>query len=78
MKKQLRPPFSKEVINNFNEYQVSGVFHPFTCECSNVLSIKEDGLYCNKCNYTQELISILPSTEEIKEQKDSLNKFFKQ
>lgn len=31
MTEQIRTPFTPAQVESLNEYQVSGVFHPFTC-----------------------------------------------
>ncbi len=54
---------TKEQIESFNEYQESGVFHPFTCgtkelhkhsDDEDVLVAESEGLYCPSCNYRQD------------------------
>lgn len=76
--KNIKPPFNSDIIEAFNQYQNSGIFHPYTCgKCSNTLSIKTESLFCNKCDYTQDTITMLPSIEVIKDSKDKLNDMFK-
>lgn len=76
--KNIKPPFNSDIIETFNQYQNSCIFHSYTCgKCSNILSIKTENLFCNKCDYTQDTITILPSLEVIKESKDKLNNLFK-
>jgi hypothetical protein len=52
----LEAPFTTEQVKSLNEYQESGVFHPFTCgtdKCRCVLIAAEDGWTCPECDYTQ-------------------------
>lgn len=63
----LKPPFNKDIQDNFKLYQSVGYLHPFTCgNCSGVsLNINEMYLYCPSCDYKQTSIPVLPSKEEI-------------
>lgn len=49
----VKAPFTPEQVKSLNDYQDSGVFHPFTCECRANLIATEKGWICNCCNYTQ-------------------------
>lgn len=57
--------FTEEEIKSFNEYQLSGIFHPFTCgsgrrtdkdhlDGEGLLVLGEGGLRCPYCDYTQQ------------------------
>ncbi len=58
MSNQILAPFTDDQITSLNEYQASGVFHPFTCggsiECRTNLIATKEGWTCPNCNYTQE------------------------
>ncbi len=71
----IKAPFNPDIIERFNAYQNSKIFHPYTCgNCSNsILKIKESGLYCEHCDYTQDKITILPEKNELQDNID----FFK-
>jgi hypothetical protein len=73
----LKPPFNKDVIDNFRFFQSAGYVHPYTCgNCSGVsLEIDSDKLYCPKCDYTQTSIGTLPTKEDI--EKMNPKKIFK-
>lgn len=56
--------FTPEEIQSLNDYQKSGMFHPFTCGSGNrtdeyhldgegLLVATEDGWKCSYCKYTQ-------------------------
>ena len=60
--------YSKEQIQAFNEYQHSGVFHPYTCGSGNrtdknhldgegLLELTESSLKCPYCDYTQNWVN---------------------
>lgn len=51
------PPYSKDDIQRFTEYQNSKRFHPYTCGngCGNLM-MNEEGLYCPSCDYKQQWI----------------------
>lgn len=59
MSAKLEPPYTKDQYESFNEYQLSGVFHPFTCpnrlhkKRESPLVADGDGLYCPNCGYEQ-------------------------
>lgn len=57
--------FTEEEIKSFNEYQLSGIFHPFTCgserrtdkdhlDGEGLLVLDEGGLECPYCEYRQD------------------------
>lgn len=48
-------PFTASEVEALNLYQVSGVFHPFTCaRCGTNLKASREGWYCpNLDGYTQ-------------------------
>lgn len=49
--------FTEEQVKNINEFQKSGVMHPFTCgNCGATLVATNDGLICptEGCGYTQD------------------------
>jgi hypothetical protein len=66
---QIKSPFTKEQVDNLNEYQQKGMFHPFTCdrkaqECEvnvsprdytkdGILIATEQGWICPCGKYTQ-------------------------
>lgn len=74
---KLIPPFTKENIILFDKYQSSGLFHPYTCvNCKpGILKMKETGLYCPDCDYTQTLVS-LPTEDIIDSQAKTIQDFF--
>lgn len=58
-------PFTEAQVRSLNDYQVSGVMHPFTCgPCRDRLGIREgndrllvatpEGWICPTCDYTQD------------------------
>lgn len=53
---QIFAPFTPEQVEGLNRYQVSGIFHEFTCgNDSNhqALVATADGWVCPDCDYTQ-------------------------
>ncbi len=59
MADQIQAPFTEDQVKSLNEYQPSGVFHPFTCggkNCRNDLVATEAGWKCPdpNCDYTQD------------------------
>lgn len=52
-------PFTPEQVTNLNEYQSSGLMHPFTCADRDdhngvdILIATESGWHCPFCDYTQ-------------------------
>lgn len=53
---EAQAPFTDEQIKSLNDYQVSGVFHPFTCGIDSVhalLVAGRDGWSCPDCEYKQ-------------------------
>jgi hypothetical protein len=59
MAEQIQAPFTEDQVNSLNEYQPSGVFHPFTCggdKCRNDLVATKEGWVCPdpECDYTQD------------------------
>lgn len=69
MTDKARAPFSDEQVQSLNEYQVSGVMHPFTCgACRDALGLLDEhgqfndrlltatpkGWTCPTCDYTQD------------------------
>lgn len=47
---KLTSPWSVDAVNSLNEYQASGVMHPFTCgHGSHVLRATEGGWVCDEC-----------------------------
>lgn len=52
-------PWTDDEVRSLNEYQASGVMHPFTCEnddadyCASVLTATPAGWICPDCDYTQ-------------------------
>lgn len=68
----MKPPFTQEIIDNFNAYQKAGYVHPYTCgNCSTELEIKTENMYCPKCDYTQTTIHFIPNKTEL----ENLNPF---
>lgn len=54
--KVINPPWTVEQVQNLNEYQQSGMFHPYTCgtdTCRADLIAEESGWRCPECGYTQ-------------------------
>lgn len=63
---QVRAPFTPEQVTSLNDYQRSGVFHPFTCgPCrdsdpnlplldEHLLVATEVGWVCPTCDHTQD------------------------
>lgn len=56
-----RAPFDAEQIASINEYQASGVFHPFTCggkDCDAELVATVTGMVCPRedCPYVQDWV----------------------
>lgn len=45
--------FTQDQIDSINAYQVSGIWHPFTCECGEVLNACSEGMKCPKCGHLQ-------------------------
>ncbi len=67
-----------EQIQEFNEYQKSGIFHPFTCGSGNrcddkhldgegLLVATKDGVICPYCDYRQSWIPALPTNLRMRE-----------
>lgn len=55
----IKSPFTEDQVKNLNDYQQSGVFHPFTCgnpDCREILVATKDGWFCpvENCDYTQD------------------------
>jgi len=59
------PKFTDDQIKSFNDFQHSGMFHPFTCgsgrrtdkdhlDGEGLLVLTPDGLRCPYCEYTQQ------------------------
>ena len=51
--------FTEEQVKNINDFQNSGMFHPFTCDndqCREVLVATKNGLECPKCGYKQTFV----------------------
>jgi hypothetical protein len=50
-------PFTDEQIKAFDEYQISGVFHEYTClhnhDGSRMLKAERDSLVCPTCGWKQ-------------------------
>jgi len=57
MKTKIYTPFTEEQIIQFNKFQQSNKYHPFTCDNShlenNLLKISRDKIYCDHCDYSQ-------------------------
>lgn len=52
-----KAPFTAEQAEKLNEYQKSGMFHPYTCGNDSrhaVLVATEKGWHCPDCDYTQD------------------------
>lgn len=41
--------WNQEQVDKLNRWQSDGRFHPFTCECGNVLTATVGGWVCSKC-----------------------------
>ena len=54
-------PFTKDQVESLNAYQISGIFHPFTCGSDkhkhqqDLIALTE-GMYCPNCEYFQNWI----------------------
>lgn len=72
---KLTKPFSQETIDRFERYQLSGIFHPYTCDhCRpGLLKMNSEGLYCTTCDYTQNWTFSLPNDDDMK----NFNSFIK-
>jgi hypothetical protein len=47
---QIKAPWTQEQVESLNEYQRSGVMHPFTCgHCRRTLTATEAGWICREC-----------------------------
>jgi hypothetical protein len=46
-------PWSKEIVEKLTEYQQSGLYHPYTCMCGEILIATSSGWVCVKCDYIQ-------------------------
>jgi hypothetical protein len=58
--KRIDAPWTDEQVESLNNYQISGVFHEFTCggkvdgkDCREPLIATRDGWICKKCAYRQ-------------------------
>lgn len=59
MTEKTNAPFTPDQVASINAYQISGVFHPFTCGsegCGFDLKAIEGTLECPKCDYTQDWV----------------------
>lgn len=69
----MKAPFTNEQVKALNEFQNSGMFHPFTCgKCRADLVAHQDGWHCPnpQCDYTQDwahdfMISKHPTIKEM-------------
>lgn len=43
---KIKTPFTPEQVTQLNRYQVSGLFHPFTCYNGHSLVARESGWFC--------------------------------
>lgn len=51
---------TKLMIDSFNAYQESGLYHPYTCgnpDCRAVLIATEKGIVCPNCGYKQTFVN---------------------
>jgi len=81
MGEQIHAPWDAETVELLNEWQQSGVFHPYTCgrdrknaqhlDGDGVLVATADGWKCPYCEYTQES-ALKPLPREILEQQRKL------
>ncbi len=58
-KKIAEAPFTDEQVAQIEAWQASDVMHELTCGtkgCGTKLSVKKDGLHCEKCEYTQAFV----------------------
>lgn len=54
---QIKAPFTQDQVNHINEFQESGLVHPFTCpNDSSVLLAHCAGLECPNCDYMQDWV----------------------
>jgi hypothetical protein len=54
---KIESPFTDAQCISFNEFQDSGVFHPFTCGYNSqhqLLKADNEYVYCLDCEYTQD------------------------
>ena len=51
-----KAPWSDEIVDALNWYQICGISHPYTCSCptSPVLKVTKNGFVCDKCGRTQD------------------------
>lgn len=81
MSEQIQAPWDAETVKLLNEWQQSGVFHPYTCgrdrkdaqhlDGDGVLVATRDGWHCPYCEYTQ-MWALRPMSREILEQHRAL------
>lgn len=46
---------TEDQMKSLRERQKANSLHPYTCICGfGILSVSKDGLYCEKCGYTQD------------------------
>jgi hypothetical protein len=54
----VRQPFTPEQVASLNEYQASGIWHPFTCRNRGQLHpnlvADTNGWHCTKCDFKQD------------------------
>lgn len=56
MSGRITAPWTDEQVESLNEFQVSGVMHPFTCNrhpAERILMALPEGWECPSCDYTQ-------------------------
>lgn len=56
MSAQITAPWTDQQVESLNEFQVSGVMHPFTCHrhpAERLLMARPEGWECPSCDYTQ-------------------------
>lgn len=74
----IKSPWDSETVDRLNEWQQSGLVHPYTCgkrrtdehhlDGEGVLKATTDGWVCPFCDYTQDW-AILPSRKALDELK---------
>lgn len=57
--KSAEAPFTDEQVQQIQAWQDNKITHDLTCGtegCGTVLSVKKEGLFCEKCKYTQQYV----------------------
>jgi len=68
----INAPFTEEQVNNLNDYQKSGMFHPFTC-CSHESSTTCKRRLSNEARYKKEQEYLKQDIEWLKQEVGKIN-----